>query len=110
MIKKDWIVPSTGALATVHVVAQVQLDYSGSNTLTASVSSFVDEAAYAANKFAMFVQQIPIDGLPADGENPQDYAYARLVEAVPDGEVTPYANRRVFALGEIVPNAVAAPE
>lgn len=98
----DYVVPATGAVATVHVVAQLQIDYAGSNTLTASVCSFVDEAAYAANKYAMFTQSIPVEGLPPDGENPQAYAYARLVEPVPDGEVTPYANRRVFSGGALV--------
>jgi len=102
MIKLDYVVPATGATSTVHVVSQVQLDYSGSDTLTASVCSFADEAAYASNKFPMFTQQVPIEGLPPDGEHPQAYAYARLVEPAPDGEVTPYANRRVFANGALV--------
>jgi hypothetical protein len=102
LIKKDYKTPNTGALATIHVVSQVQLDYSGSEILLATVSSFPDEEAYQANKFSMFVQQVTIEGLPPDNINPQAYAYTRLVEPVPDGEVTPYANRRVFSGGELV--------
>jgi hypothetical protein len=102
MIKKDWTVPSSAALATVHVVSQAQLDFSGSNTLTATVSSFVDADAYNAGRTALFVQSVPIDGLPASGEDVLAYVEARLTEAAPEGVVSQYTFRYALAGGEVI--------
>ncbi|BAO86012.1 hypothetical protein [Caballeronia cordobensis] len=102
MIKKDFVTPSTGAVAAVHVVTQVQIDYAGSNLTTATVSSFLSDEAYAAGKWALYTQAIPIEGLPAAAQDPRNYAEDKLVEAMPDGQVTAYANRYAFAGGEIV--------
>lgn len=107
MIKKDWTVPSSGALSTVHVVSQASLDFSGSNTLTATVSSFVDADAYNAGRYALFVQSVPIEGLPASGEDVLAYAEARLTEAAPEGVVSQYTNRYALAGGEIVASAAS---
>lgn len=89
-------------MAAVHVVTQVQVDYAGSNLTTATVSSFLSDEAYAAGKWALYTQAIPIEGLPASGQDLREYAEARLTGAMPDGSVTAYANRYVFAGGEIV--------
>lgn len=111
MIRLNFTVPSSGALSTVHVVSQAQLDFSGSEMLTATVSSFVDENAYSASLYPLFTQSVSIEGLPESGQDILSYVEAKLVEAAPEGEVTPYANRRVFAGGQIVtatPTAVTS--
>lgn len=102
MIIKDFVTPSTGATATFHVVSQVLIDYGGSELTTATVSSFLSPEAYAAKKFPMFTQSVPLEGRPSDGQDAQAWAEGKLVEAAPDDAVSPYGNRYVLANGEIV--------
>lgn len=94
----------------MHVVTQAQLDFSGSDTVTATVSSFVDADAYNAKLYPVFTQSVPIEGLPPSGQDIISYVEAHLVEAAPEGEVTPYGNRRVFAGGQIVSSAPSEAE
>lgn len=104
MILMSYATPNTGAIATAHIVTQVGIDFSG-QMLTATVSSFLDADAYAAGKWPMYTQTVPIEGLPVSGQDIQAYAEARLIEAAPADAVSPYGNRYVFAGGEIAANA-----
>lgn len=108
MIKKDFVTPNTGATATVHVVTTVQIDYSGSNLTTATVSSFLDADAQTAGKWPLYTQSIPLEGRPADGQDARDYAEALLVQAAADGATSVYANRYAFAGGELIQDPTAA--
>ena len=108
MITKDYVTPSTGATATVHVVNQVSLDYTGNTTTYVTVASYVSADAHAAGKLPVFTQQIQLEGLPASGQDARDYAEARLVEPVP--ATGPYAvNRYVFS-GGVLDSAAPATE
>jgi len=109
MILMDYTTPNTGATATVHVVTTVQIDYSGSNLTTATVSSFLDADAQAAGKWPLYTQTIPLEGRPADGQDARDYAEALLVQAAPDGETSVYANRYAFAGGELIQELTSTP-
>ncbi|MCE4541387.1 MULTISPECIES: hypothetical protein [unclassified Caballeronia] len=102
MIKKDVVTPSTGAVAAVHVVMQVSLDYTGAGATDAYVSSYLSQEMYEAGKFPLQTQQIRLDGLPAAGQDPRDYAEALLVQPVPDEGASTYPNRYVLAGGGIV--------
>ncbi len=105
----NYTAPNSGASATAHVVTQVGIDFSGSNMLTATVSSFVDQDAYAAGKWPVWTQTIPIEGLPAAGQDIQAYAETRLIEAPPADAESPYGNRYVFANGTIAANTASTP-
>lgn len=100
-LEKDYTTPSTGAVASYHVVQQVSLD-NVSKTTNATVSSYLSKDAVDAGKFAMYTQQIMLTGLPADGQNAFDYAEAQLVAAQPADTGTPSVNRYVFAGAMIV--------
>ena len=101
-IAANYETPSTGALATYHVVQQITLDFVSSIT-NSTVASFLSKDAKEAGRFPMYTQQIPVDGLPAAGQDPLTYAEARIVEPMPGGTiVAPYANRYAFAGGEVV--------
>ncbi|WP_438396501.1 hypothetical protein [Caballeronia sp. DA-9] len=101
-IAANYETPSTGASATYHVVQQITLDFVSSIT-NSTVASFLSKEAKDAGKFPMYTQQIPVEGLPAAGQDPLTYAEGRIVEPMPDGTVVaPYANRYAFAGGEIV--------
>jgi hypothetical protein len=98
----SYATPSTGALAEYHVITSINLDLENSKT-TASVMSFMNKAARTAGKFAMFQQQVQIDGLPTDGQNVKDFAEAALVVVPPVGTPpAPFPNQFDFAGAEIV--------
>jgi len=101
-IKLNYTTPNTGAPATYHVVQQIMLDFVSSIT-NATVASFLSKEARDAGKSPMYAQQVPVDNLPAAGQDPLEYVEGRLIEPLPDGTVVaPYANRYSFAGGEIV--------
>ncbi|MEM5325160.1 hypothetical protein VSR34_00930 [Paraburkholderia sp. JHI2823] len=102
-LQQDYVTPSTGAVASYHVVQQVSLDYV-SNLVGATVASFLSKDAKDAGRFAMYTQQIQLHGIPAPGENTLAYVEAQLAEAEPtDGSVVPgFPNRYAFAGATIV--------
>ncbi|CAB3688782.1 hypothetical protein LMG24238_03003 [Paraburkholderia sediminicola] len=100
-LEKDYITPSTGAVASYHLVQQVSLDKVSTAT-NATVSSYLSKDAVDAGKFAMYTQQVMLAGLPADGQNAFDYAEAQLVAAPPADAGAPSVNRYVFAGATIV--------
>jgi hypothetical protein len=100
-LQKDYETPSTGAVASYHVVQQVGLDYVSLQT-NATVASYLTKDARDAGKFPLYTQQISVDGLPTTGVDARDYAEQQLVAAVPQDGGGPYANRFVFAGAEIV--------
>jgi hypothetical protein len=93
--------PNTGAVADYHVVTCVHLDYQN-DAATAYVSSFLNESVRTAGKFAMYQQQIQLDGMPATGQDAKDYAEANLVVPIPDTPITPLSNRYSFAGAAVV--------
>jgi hypothetical protein len=99
-LQKDFETPSTGAVATYHVVQQVGLD-KVSNIVTATVASYLSGDAKAAGKFSLYTQQIQIAALPDKGQDAFDFAEATLVEAIPDGAAQT-TNRYVFSGAQIV--------
>lgn len=101
-IASNYTTPSTGAVATYHIVQQVTLDYVSLIT-NSTVASYLSKDAKDAGKFPMYTQQIPVDGLPAAAQDARAYAEGQIVEPMPDGvAVVPYANRYAFAGGTIV--------
>jgi hypothetical protein len=101
-IAVNYVTPNTGAAATYHVVKVVTLDRDSTIT-NSTVASYLSKDAKDAGKFPMYTQQIPVDGLPATGQDVWAYAEGRIVEPMPDGfTVVPYANRYAFAGGTIV--------
>lgn len=101
-LRKDYAVASTGANATYHVIQQVTLDYQSEKTV-ATVASFVSKELRDSGKFALYTQPIMFDGMPAEGQTPRDFTEAELIADVPpDGAVSPYPNRYVFAGAQIV--------
>lgn len=98
----SYATPSTGAISEYHEIFSINIDLESSKT-TASVMSFVNKAARTTGKFAMYQQQIQIDGLPADGQNVKDFAEAALVVVPPAGTPpVPFPNQFDFAGAEIV--------
>jgi len=101
-VASNYTTPNTAAVATYHVVQQITLDFVSSIT-NSTVASYLSKESRDAGKFPMYSQQIPVDGLPAAGQDPRAYAEGKIVEAMPDGTVVvPYANRFAFAGGTIV--------
>lgn len=102
-LQQDYITPSTGAVASYHVVQQVSLDYM-SNLVGATVASFLSKDAKDGGKFAMYTQQIQLQGLPEAGADALAYAEAQLSAAAPtDGAaVAGFPNRYAFAGATIV--------
>lgn len=102
-LQQDYDTPSTGAVASYHVVQQVSLDYV-SNLVGATVASYLSKDARDAGKFAMYTQQIQFQGLPEAGTDALAYAEAQLSAAAPtDGSVVPgFPNRYAFAGATIV--------
>lgn len=102
-IQQDYVTPSTGAVASYHVVQQVSLDSTNGGQTGATVLSYLSKDAVASGKFPMYTQQIQISGLPAKGQDAWDYAYATLVAAAPtDGTANAFTNRYVFAGASLV--------
>jgi hypothetical protein len=101
-LKKDYVTPATGAVASYHVAKQVTLDDDGKHT-SISVSSYLNAEMQAAGKAPLYTQQIVVDGMPSNGQSAFDYAYAQLAAPAPEGESVPtYANRYLFAGAAIV--------
>jgi hypothetical protein len=100
-LQKDYETPSTGAVASYHVVQQVGLDYVSLQT-NATVASYLTKEARDAGKFSLYTQQISVDGLPTAGADARDFAEQQLVTAAPQSSGGPYANHFVFAGAEIV--------
>ncbi|MFD1556045.1 hypothetical protein ACFSHT_10470 [Paraburkholderia silviterrae] len=101
-LQLNFTTPSTGAVASYHVVQQVGLDYVSSLT-NATVASYLDSSAKGAGKFPMYTQQIQIDGLPDAGADARSFAESSLiVAALADGSASVGTNRYVFAGAELV--------
>ncbi|CAD6536487.1 hypothetical protein LMG27952_03156 [Paraburkholderia hiiakae] len=102
-LQQDYDTPSTGAVASYHVVQQVSIDYV-SNLVGATVASYLSKDARDAGKFAMYTQQIQLQGLPEAGTDALAYAEAQLSAVVPtDGSVVPgFPNRYAFAGATVV--------
>jgi hypothetical protein len=90
----NYVTPSTGAVATYHEVSDINLNGSLKKT-TATVSSYLDKASKDAGKFAMYLQQIVMDGLPV--AEPFAAAESQVIAAVPAGVTPDGSNRYVFA-------------
>jgi hypothetical protein len=100
-LQKDYETPSTGALASYHVIQQVSLDYVSALT-TATVASYLSKDAKDAGRFAMYAQQIQIAGLPGSGSDARDFAEEQLVAPAPDGSPPQTASRYAFTGAQIV--------
>jgi hypothetical protein len=100
-LQKDYETPSTGAVASYHVVQQVGLDYVSLLT-NATVVSYLSRDARDAGRFAMYTQQVQIAGLPGDGQSARDFAEAQLIASPPDDAVGGAPNRYVFAGAAVV--------
>ncbi|MBW0450831.1 hypothetical protein [Paraburkholderia phenoliruptrix] len=100
-LQKDYETPSTGALASYHVVQQVSLDYV--STLTGvTVASYLSKEAKDAGRFPMYAQQIQIAGLPEAGADAREFAEAQLVAAIPADATAQTANRYAFSGAQVV--------
>jgi hypothetical protein len=96
-IQFDYTTPSTGAVASYHVVQQIGLDYA-SNRTHVSIASYVSKEAYSAGKFPVFIQSIDMDGLPAVNSDPLVTVQSALIAAPPtDGTASNTPNRYLFA-------------
>lgn len=102
-LQKDYVTPSTGAVASYHVVQQVSLDRV--STITgATVASYLSKDAKDTGKFPMYTQQIQITTLPPSGQDPFVYAEQQLIIDIPAG-APPSANRYAFSGAAIVDDA-----
>lgn len=100
--QSNYVTPSTGAMASYHVVQYVGLDYFSSTT-NATVSSYLDKDAKEAGKFPMYTQQIQMAGLPEAGIDARVFAESSLAAVAPtDGSASANPNRYVFAGAEIL--------
>lgn len=102
-LQKDYVTPSTGAVASYHVVKQVSLDRDA-NITNATVSSYLSKDAVDGGKFAMYTQQIQLAGLPPAGLDAFLYADQQLIVEAPEG-VPASAGRYVFAGATVVDDA-----
>lgn len=101
-ITLNYETPNTGATAEYHVANIVQLSKDTGITL-ATVCSYVSKSARDTGKYAMYQQQIQIDGMPDTTDDPFEWAEAQLIQAKPtDGTAVPRPNRYTFAGGELV--------
>jgi hypothetical protein len=108
-IKKDVILESTGSTAGFHYVASINIDRVTKNA-TAQVQSYVSEDTYKAGKQPIsFGSSVSLGALPAEGEDPFEFAEKALVAPIPEGVVdTPILpgmmmlSRYALSGGEIV--------
>ncbi|POR54570.1 hypothetical protein B0G62_102178 [Paraburkholderia eburnea] len=101
-IKKDYETPSTGAVASYHVTGLVTLDATAKTTM-AMVYSYLSADARAAGKAPMYTQQIPVTGLPPDGQDAFAYADQQLIVApASDDSAALNPARSVFVGGDVV--------
>lgn len=100
--QKEYESPSTGAIATYHVVQQVGLDKVAGMT-TVTVASYVSAETKDAGKFALYTQQIQLAEMPGEGQDAFAFAESSLVEAEPvDAAPALSANRYVFAGAQLI--------
>lgn len=109
MILAPFIAPNTGAEADAHVIQRVTLDYSGTTWTTALIASYLSQEAFSEGLFPLYMQEIKLDGLPPTDQDPQAWTELQLVQAAPDGATSVYANRYVFAGGELIQESTSTP-
>lgn len=83
-LKKEILVASIGAPATIHRVDSVMLNKVAKSTIVV-LSSFYGTSALAQLLNPLAQVSIELDGMPAKGQDAFEFAEAQLVMAAPDG-------------------------
>lgn len=106
-LKKDVLIAACGAPASIHRIDAITLNKQG-NTTVATVSSFYNTAALSQGLQPLAQISMPLEGLPAKGQDAWEFAEAALTEAAPEGTnvdavIQQYSvDRHVFAGAEIL--------
>lgn len=101
-LNMEYMVQSTGATSTYHVVTQISVDFETHRTV-ATVASYVSKDARDAGKYALFTQPVMFDGEPPADQGLCAFAETQLSATAPtDGTPAAYPNRYVFAGAAIV--------
>ncbi|POR46752.1 hypothetical protein B0G62_12268 [Paraburkholderia eburnea] len=106
-LKKEILIAAVGAPATIHRVDSVTINKLG-NTTVANISSFYSTSALSQGLQPLAQISMPLEGLPAKGQDAWEFAEAALAAAAPDGETVEAVigqqgvDRYIFASAEIL--------
>jgi hypothetical protein len=105
MLKKTILIKSHGVPASIHRVAQVNVNAdleTGTKTSSIVVKSFFNEEAISTNLQPLATVTIYVQDAPADGQALKDFAEAALTAAQPENAGMFGAERYAFAGAEVI--------